>query len=344
MESSPLTKPGENSVSTRQQPPRHAQLTFYPAYCYRVSPTYGAWVKIRAVDLYRLTTRPATRSRVLSDPGLYFFQNHPIRYFCLAGIILSRDDYENRTCLVLDDCSGVTIEITCAKRKVTTLVHGEEDDHHDNAIKIGFAAVADQYSASKTTPMVTSSYHITASTASPIDITPLQPCTRVKVKGTLSTLHIPRYTPYMTHNRALGVDLVPPAPYEHHRYRLHLERFQILPDLASEMQFWNERIRMLTEILCSPWYLTEEDERNLKELAEEEALAKERKVAKLESSQKTQAERARKRLTKDKARLQKRWEMEEVLRRKEIEKIRQTNRVFQERLRKRNTLDSDAEK
>jgi hypothetical protein len=34
-----------------------AGLTFYPAFCYKVSPTHFAWVKMAVTDVHRLKTR-----------------------------------------------------------------------------------------------------------------------------------------------------------------------------------------------------------------------------------------------------------------------------------------------
>jgi hypothetical protein len=33
------------------------QLTFYPAFCFKASPTHFAWVKMTAADVHRLRTR-----------------------------------------------------------------------------------------------------------------------------------------------------------------------------------------------------------------------------------------------------------------------------------------------
>lgn len=270
-----------------------------------------------------------------SDPNLYFFQNHPIRYFCLAGIILSRDEYENRTCLVLDDNSGVTLQVNCAKQKTVTPavqqeVHSEDDD------KIGFAAVAQQYATPSTTRPLATSHHVTASTSSPIDISSLQPCTRVKVKGILYTLPISKYTPpSINRTEAMNVMILPSNPLpprERFRYILNLDRFQILPDLASEIRFWNERTSMLTEILCLPWHLTQEEVRSLKEVAEEEAYKRQNRAARLSASQRLRAERARRKVERDEAKLRKRWLKEEVLRKAEDERVRRLNQAFQERL------------
>jgi hypothetical protein len=34
-----------------------AGLAFYPAFCYKASPTHFAWVKMAVVDVHRLKTR-----------------------------------------------------------------------------------------------------------------------------------------------------------------------------------------------------------------------------------------------------------------------------------------------
>ncbi|KAF2274091.1 uncharacterized protein EI97DRAFT_382203 [Westerdykella ornata] len=79
----------------------------YPAYCFRISPTYDAWVKMTAADVQALQTVPEFQGQ-----RIYFHLNHPIRYICLVGLIVAIDDVNPRyTIFTLDDSSGVTIEV-----------------------------------------------------------------------------------------------------------------------------------------------------------------------------------------------------------------------------------------
>jgi Telomere regulation protein Stn1 len=87
-------------------------LTFYPAYCYKASPTYFAWVKLTAADVHNtLSTR-----RGYEGQDLYFYLNHPIQFVYLVGVVVSFEDFhKKRWLLIIDDSSGATIEVACAK-------------------------------------------------------------------------------------------------------------------------------------------------------------------------------------------------------------------------------------
>ncbi|CAA9956442.1 hypothetical protein P3342_000063 [Pyrenophora teres f. teres] len=79
----------------------------YPAYCFRVSPTFNTWVKITAADVRALQTEKGFEGQ-----RIYFHLNHPIRYVRVVGVIVAIDDINLRyTALTLDDGSGMTIEL-----------------------------------------------------------------------------------------------------------------------------------------------------------------------------------------------------------------------------------------
>lgn len=48
-------------------------LTFYPAFCFKASPTHFAWVKMAAVDVHRLRTRKGFEGNYLPIylPNIY---------------------------------------------------------------------------------------------------------------------------------------------------------------------------------------------------------------------------------------------------------------------------------
>ncbi|KAF1911057.1 hypothetical protein BDU57DRAFT_485452 [Ampelomyces quisqualis] len=78
----------------------------YPAYCFRASPTYDAWVKISIADVQALRSEPNFPSQV------YFHLNHPIRYVRIVGAVVAIDDINLKyTVLTIDDGSGATIEL-----------------------------------------------------------------------------------------------------------------------------------------------------------------------------------------------------------------------------------------
>lgn len=91
---------------------RNPNLTFYPAYCFKASPTYFAWIKLTAFDIHNtLHTNSAFEGQ-----NLYFYLNHPIQFVYLVGVVVSYEDFhEKRWLLIIDDSSGATIEVSCPK-------------------------------------------------------------------------------------------------------------------------------------------------------------------------------------------------------------------------------------
>ncbi|KAF2787101.1 hypothetical protein K505DRAFT_317273 [Melanomma pulvis-pyrius CBS 109.77] len=84
----------------------------YPAYCFRASPTYNAWVKLTAADVQALRSEPDFQSQ-----HIYFHLNHPIRYVRLVGVVVAIDDINSKyTVLTIDDASGETIEVKIVRR------------------------------------------------------------------------------------------------------------------------------------------------------------------------------------------------------------------------------------
>ncbi|KIW02007.1 uncharacterized protein PV09_06513 [Verruconis gallopava] len=82
----------------------------YPAYAFKESPTWFTWVKLLAVDVHGLREEAGFQGQ-----NVYFYQNHPIRFVCLTGLVVSIDDKLNRyTLLELDDGSGslIVVKIT----------------------------------------------------------------------------------------------------------------------------------------------------------------------------------------------------------------------------------------
>ena len=134
--------------------PPPAPLTFYPAYCFSLSPTHNTWARLSAFQVHALRERTgfegtySPSSKTLSrgpynestihqtrgpscvppsgltkfflppqSPGqnLFFHLNHPIKWIRLVGVIVALDLYPTRWIALLDDSSGATIEITCGR-------------------------------------------------------------------------------------------------------------------------------------------------------------------------------------------------------------------------------------
>ncbi|GLA15613.1 hypothetical protein AnigIFM62618_002156 [Aspergillus niger] len=136
----------------------HDDLEFYPAYCFKASPTHFTWVKMAAVDVLRLRRRPE-----FPDPKLYFYKNHPIQYISLLGLITSRTEFPTVTILTLDDSSGVTLDVVVQK------------------------ATPNSTPSSTLPTSFTPTQHISPTTSLPLDISPYAPGTFAHLKGTIST-------------------------------------------------------------------------------------------------------------------------------------------------------------
>ncbi|KAE8335653.1 hypothetical protein BDV24DRAFT_5482 [Aspergillus arachidicola] len=140
------------------------ELVFYPAFCFRASPTHFAWVKMGAVDVHLLKRRAG-----FEDQSTFFYLNHPIRFVSLVGIIVARSEYPTLTILTVDDSSGATIDVI-VKVPVT-------DDNGDQPVRSGRGG--DLQSAYSTK-------HVAATNKTTVDTNPLVPGVVVQVKGTLS--------------------------------------------------------------------------------------------------------------------------------------------------------------
>ncbi|KAK4691823.1 hypothetical protein P7C71_g5261, partial [Lecanoromycetidae sp. Uapishka_2] len=82
-------------------------LTFYPAYCFSLSPTYNTWARLTAADVHALHERPGFEGQ-----KLYFHLNHPIKWVRLVGVIVAFEILPTLWIMILDDSSGATIELT----------------------------------------------------------------------------------------------------------------------------------------------------------------------------------------------------------------------------------------
>ncbi|OOF99436.1 hypothetical protein ASPCADRAFT_126353 [Aspergillus carbonarius ITEM 5010] len=233
-------------------------LIFYPAFCFKASPTHFTWVKMAAVDVLRLKRRAE-----FQDQSTYFYNNHPIRFISLIGLIIARHDLPTRTILTLDDSTGATIDIIVQK-----------DPSPDTT-------------TTTLTPTTPNPIHISPTTQTLLDITPLNPGTLAHVKGTISTFR--------------------------NKIQLQLERFFIIRDINIEMRFVDQRSRFLVEVLSVPWRLGGEEVERLRGEMEEEEERVEEEQERVRRRERRRVEREE----RDARRIQRVWEREERVRAKE---------------------------
>ncbi|RAK95072.1 OB-fold domain-containing protein [Aspergillus ibericus CBS 121593] len=250
-------------------------LPFYPAFCFQASPTHFTWVKIAAVDVLRLKRRAE-----YPDQQTYFYTNHPIRFISLVGIIIACHDLPTRTILTLDDSTGATLDIVVIK--------GPEPSTSTTV-------------TTTTTTTSSPATHISPTTQTPIDITPLVPGTLTHVKGTISTFR--------------------------NTNQLQLERYFLIRDTNAEMRFVEQRSRFLVEVLSVPWRLGGDEVERLRGEMEEEEERVEEEQERVRRRERRRVEREE----RDARRIQKGWEWEERVRAKEAGRCRENGvRVMRE--------------
>ncbi|KAJ5984181.1 hypothetical protein N7481_006280 [Penicillium waksmanii] len=268
-----------------------ADPTFYPAFCFKASPTHFAWVKMALADVHKLH-----RPEGFKGQSLFFYKNHPITFISVVGVIVARIEITRRTILTIDDSSGSTVDIVILqadpKEKITTenIAQVRVSSYPTAASTASFnlptkpPATADPDPSAEEPPdllAMNQIVHVSATDRTIIDISKLVPGTTVKVKGTVN-----RFRSTM---------------------QVNLERFTLVHDTNSEMQFVDERLRFLVEVLSVPWVLLDEEVEVLRREAERGGLevADERRRA--EKRVRMRAEREE----RDQRHIQKRYEKEE---------------------------------
>ncbi|KAL3462867.1 hypothetical protein BJX64DRAFT_258289 [Aspergillus heterothallicus] len=285
-------RPKSTTITTLKDDEK--ELTFYPAFCFKASPTHFTWVKLAASDVHRLQRRVD-----FGDQGLFFYRNHPIRFVNLIGIIVARIDVPRRTILTLDDSSGATVEVVALKADEfsTSISAAGAPDRNANTSTTSMNNTGSSHRDSASSRIPRES-HVTATTHTPIDINSLRPGTLFQIKGTLSIFRS--------------------------NMQVNLERFFTVPDTAAEMRFLEARCRFYVEVLSTPWYVTERDIETLRLEADEEG-------QKVEEEQARTRRRARKRAEKEekeRLKLERAWQREEAVRGKEARKAREAGSEF----------------
>ncbi|KAF7593001.1 hypothetical protein BBP40_012160 [Aspergillus hancockii] len=147
----------------------NGELVFYPAFCFKASPTHFAWVKMAAVDVHLLKRKVG-----FEEQSTFFYMNHPIRFVSLVGLIAARTEYPTLTILTIDDSSGATIDVIVPKAPVM--------DNDNQPIPSGKGGRGGGGSLQPAYAMK----HVAATNKTTLDIAALIPGTVMQVKGTLS--------------------------------------------------------------------------------------------------------------------------------------------------------------
>jgi hypothetical protein len=213
----------------------------YPAYTFRASPTYFAWVKLTVADIHALRSERGYEGTDLPSPlvekvmsidkrsrtgqNLYFHLNHPIRFVCITAPIIEIEDVLSKYALLtLDDGSSaaIVVKITRLEKKVLDK-HDVELESNTTVSNVNIP----------TGPGISSQFCVE------VDGEALDIGTVVKVKGTIEEF------------RAVK--------------QIKLVRVKVVRSTAEEVREWEQVARWKDDTLSSPWYL---GKRKLKELEE----------------------------------------------------------------------------
>lgn len=246
---------------------------------------------------YKLTT---------PDHSIFFYQNHPIRFVSVAGVIIARTEYQRLTILTLDDSSGATVDIVVHKAETLApndLVSGSVSAPAPNARPSG-PGPGPGKGTSIQPPRTTT--HVSATDrTSAVPITSLVPGSVAQIKGTLTTFRS--------------------------RMQLQLERVFLVRDTSAEMRFLDQTCRFLVEVLAVPWRLAEEEVVQLRAEADEEEGRVEEEQARMKKRQRRRLEREE----KDQRRIQKLWEHEERSREREAVRCKDAGVMAMHEIQKR---------
>ncbi|KAJ5595924.1 hypothetical protein N7450_002382 [Penicillium hetheringtonii] len=258
--------------------PNDAGLIFYPAYCFKASPTHFAWVKMALADVHRLQRRKGFEGQ-----NVFFYKNHPITFISVVGVIVARTEITRRTILTIDDGSEATLDV------IVLQAEPKEKNPTDTTFAPSSKSLSTGPSSNVTdisteipeTPSLNETIHVSATDRTIINISSLQPGTMIKVKGTVNSF---RST-----------------------MQMNLERFSIIHDTNAEMQFIDERLRFLVDVLSIPWVLTDEevDALRIRALKDDFDLDEERKRAEKRGKRRLEMEE------RDQRYIQRKYEKEE---------------------------------
>lgn len=208
-------------------------------------------------------------------------------------MVVARTEITKRTILTLDDGSGANIDVCVLQsdpkdRDKTQPASSQASNIRSKAEPdVPTSHHTGQNTDTKSQAPLMQTEHVSATDRTILDITSLRLGTTVRVKGTLS-----RFRSTM---------------------QLNLERFTLIRDTNAEMQFVDERLQFLVEILAVPWLLHDVEIEQLRAETDKGDLKAIEERQRAERRVKRRAEQEE----RDYRHIQKRYEREEQKRAKE---------------------------
>ncbi|KAL7267194.1 hypothetical protein RUND412_010231 [Rhizina undulata] len=93
--------PSKGSPCSKDRP------AIYPKFLFPLSPTYNVSAKLTAADIYG----KLEQHEGFGGQNVWFWDNHPIRWVRVVGVVVAFDDYEKRVLITVDDGSGQLLEL-----------------------------------------------------------------------------------------------------------------------------------------------------------------------------------------------------------------------------------------
>ncbi|KAL6897013.1 hypothetical protein GGI43DRAFT_410019 [Trichoderma evansii] len=78
--------------------------TLYPRYCFHLSPTVNTWCLLHAAEIHALDQHAG-----FDAENFLFYQNLPIKWVRIVGIVVAVEQFVNRRLYTIDDSSGSNI-------------------------------------------------------------------------------------------------------------------------------------------------------------------------------------------------------------------------------------------
>lgn len=182
--------------------------------------------------------------------NIFFYQNHPIKWVKLTGVVVAIDQYATRLILILDDSSGINIEAICTAppnldAKSLFDLSGVKPNSDLNA---------------KPEPHPEQTY--TSPDGPKLNFKDIDVGTVVKIHG--------------------GLDMF------REQMQIRLKEVRVLGDTNEEIKCWKEASNFKKDVLSQPWEVSKEREERCRRRAERGAIKAEK--ARSEEKQRRRAE------------------------------------------------------
>lgn len=322
-----IAGPNRHSDTDQNLPPSSAQgsiqlededLTYYPAYCHKASPTWFEWVKLTAYDIHtRLHIQDGYHHSWLTEyrygrdaPQLMFYRNHPVQFVQVVGIVVSFDEHFDRFWLfTIDDSSGLTIDVVC--RKPTK--------ENSGTVYSSFPSLDHQ--CEDETDEVKEILQLSNLVAGTVELGSV-----LQVKGVVTLFR---------RNQASSCtnDLKSNTTFHHTQKeksvrQISLQRLAKVHDTNQEINLIAARTRFYKSILSQPWNISKKEQEKLRReaLGEVEHDKKRARKAVLKRQRRVEMEK------EDTAKIQQDYKREDVRREQDAEAARQAGQRLKQRL------------